>query len=167
MIYIEYVEYKQKYYAAQREYDKVLSEKEELFIKTQPSAVPTDKEVVSGGKPSNAFDDYLIVKEKKKIDERLEEARSILKNRKELLDLKEEKLKSSKNVYDIVYYSRCIENISPVQIGFSIPCDRSTVYRYMNEIERNIKRAGYGIHNLYARKQDKQQEIHRNNKQNA
>ena len=61
MIYIEYVELQEKYYAAQKEYDKVLSEKEELFIRTQPSSIPTDKETVSGGKPSNAFDNYLIL----------------------------------------------------------------------------------------------------------
>ena len=84
MLYQEYWEYKTKYYDAQTKYDEVLSEKEQLFAKTQPKATNYDKEVVSGGTPNNTFDDYVIEKEKKKIDERLKEARSILEDRERL-----------------------------------------------------------------------------------
>ena len=69
MLYIEYHEYRDKYIIAQRKYDEVLSEKEHLFARTQPKATQYDKEVVSGGSPSNSFDEYLIAKEKKQIDE--------------------------------------------------------------------------------------------------
>ena len=138
MIYIEYVEYKEKYYAAQREYDKVLSEKEELFIKTQPSAVPTDKEVVSGGKPSNAFDSYLIVKETKRIDERLEEARSILKDRERLLNLKEEELRHSQDWYNKIYAYRYIDKLSVTKIEMRVPYSRAQIFRILRNIRKNI-----------------------------
>lgn len=166
MIYISYEEYKNKYYEAQKKYDEVLCEKESLFAITQPKATTYDKELVSGGNPSNTFDEYLIKKEAKQIDERLEEARSILKDRERLLKLKEEELKSSSHPYDKTYYNRCIKNKTPNQIAILIPCDRATVYRYMQEIERNLRKLGYELHSLYARKQGKWQEIHRNNKTN-
>ena len=38
MLYIEYEEYKNKYYEVQRKYNDILNEKEELFAKTQPKA---------------------------------------------------------------------------------------------------------------------------------
>ena len=60
MLYKEYEEYKIKYYEAQNKYDEILSEKETLFIKTQPAAVDTTKDVVSGGGINNSFDTYLI-----------------------------------------------------------------------------------------------------------
>lgn len=35
-----------------------------------------------------------------------------------------------------LYY---IENKTPTQISFIIPCDRSTVYRYLKKIDKKIK----------------------------
>lgn len=159
MIYKEYEEYRTKYYEAQKTYDAVLNEKEILFLRTQPSAIVFDKEIVSGGTPSNAFDTYLIAKEKKQIDARLEEAKSILEDREKLLEIKEKELKLSNNIYDKIYYYRCLENRTPTQISFLIPCDRTTVYRYMKDIERDLKKTGYGLHSIYARKQNEWQNL--------
>ena len=138
MIYIEYVEYKQKYYAAQKKYNEILNEKEKLFAKTQPSAIPTDKEIVSGGKPSNAFDNYLIAKEKKKIDERLEEANSILEDREKLLKLKEEELRHSKDWHDKIYTYYYIDKLSVTKIGMRVPYSRAQIFRILRIIKKNI-----------------------------
>ena len=152
MLYIEYEEYKNKYNNAREIYDKILSEKEKLFSITQPKVTNYNKELVSGGTPTNLFDEYIIQKEEANIDARLKEALSIVEGRKMLLLSKREELKHSGNIYDKIYYYRCIENKTPLQIAYLIPCDKVTVYKYMKEIERHMKKMGYDLQYLYIRK---------------
>ena len=139
MLYVEYEIYKSKYYNAQKNYNDILNEKEKLFNKTQPGAVNYDKEVVSGGVPVNSFDEYVIKKDKKQIDERLEEAMQILKDRELLLKLKEEELFLSKDVYDVIYTYSYIHKKSVKYICSKVSYGKSQVYRILNEIKRNIK----------------------------
>lgn len=148
MIYIEYHEFKNKYYVAQKEYDKILSEKEALFAKTQPKATEYDKEKVSGGCPSNSFDDYLIIKEKKQLDERLEEARSILIDRTRLLNLKLEELKSSDNPYDKIYYHRFVKNLSPYKFKRLVGYEERQIYRILEKIEKKLNMTQKDIKNI-------------------
>ena len=138
MIYIEYHELKNKYYVAQKEYDKILSEKEELFSKTQPKATEYDKEKVSGGSPSNSFEDYLIIKEKKQLDERLEESRSILEDRVRLLKLKEDELRLSNNPYDRIYYYKYVLKLSPYKMKRNVGYEVSQIYRILRIINKNL-----------------------------
>lgn len=142
MLYKEYEEYKTKYYEAQNKYDEILSEKETLFIKTQPAAVDTTKDVVSGGGTNNSFDTYLIAKEKKKIDERLEEARSILEDRERLLKLKKEELKLSKDWYDIIYIYYFLEHLTMRKIEKRIPFSKSEIQRKVERIKYNLGQKG-------------------------
>ena len=135
MIYIEYHEYKNKYYAAQKEYDKLLSEKEVLFARTQPKATKYDKEKVSGGSPSNSFDNYLMTKEQKQLDERLEETRSILEGREKLYKQKEEELKLSENPYDKIYYNKYVKNLTPYKM-WDVGYEPSQIYRILRKIEK-------------------------------
>jgi hypothetical protein len=138
LLYIEYHEYRNKYYAAQEKYDEVLSEKEHLFVKTQPKATQYDKEVVSGGSPSNSFDEYLILKDKKQIDERLEEAKSILEDRERLLKLKEIELRQSKDWHDKVYVYKYLDNLSANEIKYKMHYCRSNIYEILKKIKKNI-----------------------------
>ena len=138
MLYKEYWEYKTKYYDAQKKYDEVLSEKERLFARTQPKATQYDKEVVTGGSPSNTFDEYVIAKEKKQIDERLAEAKSILDDRERLLKLKEEELRHSKDWHDIIYVYYYIEKLSIRKIEKRIPFSKSDIYRKLETIKENL-----------------------------
>ena len=138
MIYKEYEEYRAKYYEAQKTYDAVLNEKEILFLRTQPSAIVFDKEIVSGGTPSNAFDTYLIAKEKHKIDARLEEAKSILEDRARLLKLKEEELYNSKDWNDVIYKYYFLEKLSIRKIAMRIPFSSTEVFRKIQIIRKNV-----------------------------
>lgn len=138
MLYKEYEEYKTKYYEAQKTYNEILTDKETLFAKTQPQATNYQKELVVGGTPSNAFDNYVIEKEKKKIDERLEEARSILEDREKLLKLKEHELKESKDWNDIIYILYYIEKLSVYKIERRVPYQKSQIYERLNVIKQNI-----------------------------
>lgn len=139
MLYVEYHEYKTKYYEAQKKYDEILSEKEKLFAITQPKSTSFDKEIVSGGSPSNSFDNYLILKEKKQIDERLKEARSILSDREKLLRIKEEELRLSSDWHDIAYIYKYIDNLPVKIIKAKMPYCRSQIYEILKIIKKNVK----------------------------
>ena len=138
MLYVEFHEYRNKFHNAQKDFDSILSEKEMLFAKTQPKATTYDKEIVSGGLITNAFDNYVIEKEKKNIDKRLGEARSILEDRARLLDIKERELRQSKDWYDKVYVYRFIENMPVDKIKNIMPYCRANIYNLINKILENI-----------------------------
>ena len=136
-IYLEYEIQKQKLYAAQKKFDKILKRKEELFDMTQPSS-PGMGEKVSGGEPRNKFDSYLIRKEEENLDALLKEAREILEDRKILLESKREELKASNNLYDKIYYYRYIENYRINRISKTVGYSEAQTYRILSKIKRQI-----------------------------
>ena len=139
MIYEIYEEYKNKYYDTQNEYEKVLTEKEKLFMMTQPSSVKFDKEVVSGGITDNTFEKYLILKEEKKIDQRLEEIKSILDDREKLLKLKEQELRASTSVQDKIYKYRYLDKLKVFKIAKLVGYSEPQIYRILKNIRNNLK----------------------------
>ena len=139
MLYIEYEESKIKYYGALKQYDKVLCEKERLFAITQPKAVVFDIERAISGAFNNTFDIYLMKKQKNRTEERLEEARSIVKDREALLKMKEVELRESKDWNDIVYVYYFLEKLSVRKIEKRIPYSKTQIYRILETIRKNIK----------------------------
>ena len=139
MVYLEYERLKKKYLKAQVIYDQILSEKEVLFIRTQPKGLDAEKEKVKGTPQGNVFDDYLILKEAKKIDSRLEEAKRLMDERSELLETKEEELRHSKHIYDQIYTLRHIDRKKVWQISRRVNYSEAQVYRIMRKINREIK----------------------------
>lgn len=139
MLYIEYEEYKNKYYEVQRKYNQILNEKEELFAKTQPKATQITGEKTAGGKHINTFDDYLIQKEKKNIDQRLQEVKSILDDRERLVKLKEQELRNSNNSHDKIYRYRYIDRLTIEKTARLSSYSRSQVFNILNIIKKNIK----------------------------
>lgn len=138
MLYVEYIDFKKKYIEAQKLFDNILSEKETLFSMTQPKAVQFDKERVSGGTKQNTFDDYLVIKDNRHLDAKLEEIRSILKDREKLLKVKEEELRNSKDWLDIIFIYYYIEKLSIRKIAKRIPFGTTEIYRKIKKIEKNI-----------------------------
>lgn len=140
MLFLDYEEYKNRYIASQKRYDEILQEKEELFARTQPNAVRFDKEKVTGGTIENAFDAYLVNKERKQIDDRLAEAKNLLNDRKRLLALKREELNASNEILDKVYRLNRIEHIRAYKIARIINYSVSQVYRFLEQIDRVIEK---------------------------
>ena len=139
MIYIEYEEYKSKYNEAQRSYNDILNEKEELFARTQPKATQIKGDKTTGGKHNNTFDDYLIQKERKNIDKRLAEIKSILDDRERLVKLKEMELRASNNPYDKIYRCRCIDKLTIEKTARLSNYSRSQVFNILKEIRKHLK----------------------------
>jgi len=139
VLYEEYEEYKNKYYEVQKKYNDILNEKEELFARTQPKATNITGEKTTGGKHENLFDNYLIQKEKKNIDKRLEEVRSILNDREKLLKLKEQELRASKHSHDKIYRCRYIDRLTIEKTARLSNYSRSQVFNILKEIRKNLK----------------------------
>ena len=134
MIFLEYEKFKQKYFDAQKKFDEILQEKEELFTKTQPQSPNWDKI----GQPSNQvvskFDNYVCAKESYKIDERLREIKTILADRKKLLELKSKELDESNEKVDKFYKMRFIELLTMKQISRKLNYEKSQTYRLRSEV---------------------------------
>lgn len=139
MIYLEYERFKVKYLEIQNKYNEILTEKENLFTKTQPNAIRYDLEHVQGGDHENGFDSYLIAKEEKKIDERLFEARQLLEDREKLLLLKEKELRASKDKLDRIYCMRFVDNKRPYIIARSLNYSESQIYRIIDKIQKSLR----------------------------
>ena len=141
MLYVEYEKYLNRYRSTQAKVDEILTEKEAIFLKTQTQGIRYDLEKITGGAYTNIFESYVIDLEKKKIDERLQEAKSLLEERKMLLDMKERELRNSKELYDKIYRMRYIDNLSPYNIGERIGYSTSQVYRILDKINKILKNA--------------------------
>lgn len=141
MIYIEYEVYKTKYKETQSIYDEILTEKERIFQKTQSKAIRYDVEKVSSGTYSNILDNYIVEKDEKRIDERLEEVKSLLDDRERLLKLKEKELRESKALYDKIYRMHYLDRMKPYRISEFIGYSKSQIYRILDKIDKNIKDA--------------------------
>jgi DNA-directed RNA polymerase specialized sigma subunit len=139
-VYIDYEIYKCKYLEIQIQYNEILTEKENLFTKTQPNAIRYDKVQVQGGTYGNGFDEYLIAKEKEQIDERLAEARQLLEDRERLLKLKEKELRASKDKLDLIYCMRYVDNKRPYAIARCLNYSESQIYRILDKIQKEIRR---------------------------
>ncbi|MCQ2087678.1 MAG: hypothetical protein MJZ37_06390 [Bacilli bacterium] len=138
MIYEEYAALQKKYYAAQKNYEELLDKKEELFIRTQPSAIDYSKDAVAGGSTGDSFTDYISAKDKLRLDERLAEALNIMTERMILLDSKEEELRSSKDWYDVIYVCRFLDRYSISKIERTVPYSRSQIYNILQKIRTKI-----------------------------
>lgn len=138
-VFIDYEIYKSKYFEIQVKYNEILTEKENLFTKTQPNALRYDKVAVQGGTYANGFDEYLIAKDREQIDERLAEARQLLEDRERLLKLKEKELRASKDRLDLIYCMRYVDNKRPYAIARSLNYSESQIYRILDKIQKEIR----------------------------
>ena len=139
VLYIEYSNCKKKLVEAQKSFTKILDEKEELFNITQPQGTNYDKELVDGGSRENVFDKYLEMKEIKEIDKRLDEARTILNDRKIMEKIKKEELLQSNDVKDKIYVHKFLDHLSYNQIAKSVNYSEREVYRVVKKMREETQ----------------------------
>lgn len=140
MVYVQYERLKQKYLISQNNYDELIKDKEDLFATTQPKNQKYDQDRVSGGQTDNIFDRYLVRKQEIFLEERLEEARTILEDRKRLLDLKREELENSEDVTDRVYYLKHIKRVKNKEIAKQIGYSTAQTNRILKDIRSAMGR---------------------------
>ena len=139
MLYLEYERIRRKYNDAMIVYDSILTEKEELFQKTQPQGIKTETERVISVPQGSKFDQYLIEKERKGIDERLAEAKDNFEERLILLVRKETELRASKVIDDMVYTLRKLDRLKIRKIAKITNYSESHIKRRLKIIDQKIK----------------------------
>jgi hypothetical protein len=139
MIYVEHARIRAKCFKALQNYERILDERNRLFERTQPKGINAEKDRVNGGESVNAFDSYLIAKEKARIDEREKEAQAASNSAFVLLRQIEKQLKESNDIYDQIYRLYRIEKLNPAQIAARVPYSKTSVWRKIKEINKTIK----------------------------
>ena len=139
MQYLNYERAKNKYLMAQDLCNDILLEKELLFQMTQPKASASDDDRVQTTiKIDNAFDDYLIAKEQRRIDERFAEAMEMLEDAKKLMRDAEDVLRQSDNTHDIIYCMAIIDKKKIRVIAEKVGYSERQIKRIIKKI-RNFK----------------------------
>lgn len=115
-----------------------LQEKKKLLEDKITKTTSQLKEVEVFGSGSNdKMTEYVIKCEE--INEKIEETEEEIKILKKGLLQMEEILKNISGIEERVFRLYYIENKTPTQISFIIPCDRATVYRYLKKIKEKCK----------------------------
>ena len=140
VIYLEYESFKLKYRSLQEKYDAVLTEKEKLITKAMPSATRYDKESVKCNSNGNPNEDYVISLEEKKIDEKIAKIEKLLKERENLISLKEKELRKSNDLFDRIYVMRVIDGFNFDKIASKIDRSKSQVYRMFDQIQKRCSK---------------------------
>lgn len=136
MLYLEYESFRVKYLDLCEKFNEVLSEKERLLTKALPSATRYDKEPVKVSVDGSPLEDYAITVEEKKIDKNLCRIRKMMDDRKKLLDIKENELRKSQDIYDKIYLMRYIDGYGISAIANALNYSKSQVYRKVEQVKK-------------------------------
>lgn len=135
MLYQEYELCKKRLSRAKEIYEKVLEEQEEIFTHTQPNAIRYDKDKVKSSVSGDGNEKYIIEKERRMIDERLQDAKVLIEERTKILLDKESELRQSTEIIDIIYVYKFLDNIRTKDICDYLNYSKSQVYRIISQIE--------------------------------
>ncbi len=140
MIYADYELFKIKYNQSQKIYSEIMDEYELIFQRTQVKAIEYDKEKIQSNSYHDKIEEYLVEKERKHIDERLHEAKTIMDERAELLALKENELRKSGNLHDRIYTLKYIDGLDVHKIALIINYSESQIYRIIEKIKERCEK---------------------------
>lgn len=115
-----------------------LNEKKAMLEAKITKVTSTSKEIVtSGGVQSDKMTDYVIRCEE--INKQIEEVEEEIEILKKGLHKMDEILKHVSGIEERVFRLYFMENKTPTQISYIVPCGIATVYRYIKEIKRKYK----------------------------
>ena len=128
--------FKGKYLDAQQKLHAIIEEKENLFSRTQPKSPNWDKMPYS--ESENAFDSYLIAKERTKIDLRIKEMQKIVDERRSLMRQKEQELYESKDLCDKIYRMKYLESKTVPDLMRKLHFGRTQIYKFISIVQSEI-----------------------------
>lgn len=112
-----------------------LQDKKKLLETNITSTTGHLKDVItSGGVPSDKMAAYVIKCEE--IDKQISEVEEEIKILKKGLHKMDEILKNISGIEEKIFRLYYIENKTPTQISYIVPCGIATVYRYIKEIKK-------------------------------
>ena len=128
--------FKSKYLDAQQKLHAIIEEKENLFSRTQSKSPNWDK--MPSSESENAFDSYLIAKEKTKIDQRIKEMQKIVDERRSLMRQKEQELYESKDLCDKIYRMKYLESKTVPDLMRKLHFGRTQIYKFISIVQSEI-----------------------------
>lgn len=146
-LYLEHRKLYLQYKEALQKVENVLNEYEVISAKVQPKSSLSEHErefspvvVAAFGQSINKSEEYVIAMEQHKIEERLYSAKLILQERAELLKFKEEEIRKSKDVYNMIYTAKWIDGLKPDAIVKQTGYSRSQVYNILGHLNKQLER---------------------------
>ena len=146
-LYLEHRKLYLQYREAVQKVENVLNDYEIISAKVQPKSSLAEHErefspvvVAAFGQSINKSEEYVIAMEQHRIEERLYAAKLILQERTELLRLKEEEIRKSKDVYNMVYVAKWIDGLKPDAIVKQTGYSRSQVYNILGHLTKQLER---------------------------
>lgn len=147
-LYLEHRKLYLQYREATQKLENILNEYEIISAKIQPKSSLAEHErefsketiLPASGKKINKAEEYAIAMEQHRIEERLYSAKLILKERTELLKLKEEEIRKSKDIYNMIYTAKWIDGLKPEAIVKQTGYSRSQVYNIVGHLTKQLER---------------------------
>ena len=148
-LYLIHRKYYLSFLKAQNNLEAILNEQEMLLQKVEPKSSLAEHEreflpgnpAKGGSTLSRKAEEYAIEVERRRIKERLAEAREILSDRKLLLDIKEEELRKSKDIYNRVYTCKWVDGMKAQAIIDETGYSRSQVYNIIDHLTAQLERS--------------------------
>lgn len=133
-LFVEYERIKTRYAAVQDSFARALMEKERLFTRTLPSAIRYDKDKVQNSVDDNPLEDFVISADEKELDEKIKRYRMLLDDWRVLMDVKEQELRRSKEIYNTIYVMRYLDGFSVSRIAKLLHYNRQYIYKKMRQM---------------------------------
>ena len=148
-LYLEHRGYYLSYLEAQKKLEDIINEYEAILTKVQPKSSLAEHErefsketiLPPSGKKINKAEEYAIAMEQRKIKERLSDAKLILQERFNLLDLKEQEIRKSRDIYNRIYTLKWIDGMKADAIIEETGYSRSQVYNILKHLNKQIERS--------------------------
>lgn len=131
-----------EYIQAQNDLREVLDEYEMIFQRTQPKVNFSER---VSGTPRNKTEEYVIELERRDLNRRIADATAIIQAKKDLLDMAEEELRKSRDIYDLIYLKKWVEHKRPKVIYreldlMGISYSTSHIYEIIKRIRQTTGR---------------------------
>lgn len=141
-VYPLYIQASQRYETSVRCYDALLREREELFSRTQPQGIRYDRDKVISSPSGDPFGMYISEMERTGLTKRIETAKAIMADYREIRDEREQALRKSKDLYDKIFRMRYLDHLKPLYIARRIGYSKSEIYRKIDSIEKKMGKYG-------------------------
>lgn len=135
MVYLDYENAKLRYKQSQKRLDDLLTEKERLFIITQPNAIRYDNDKIQVT-PKNKLDEYVIALEK--VEAEIKSLEMIIATRKRMVEEAEDNLRQSQDQMDAIYLMKYVNGYNVPTISLTMNYSKSQIYRILQVIRKNI-----------------------------
>ena len=148
-LYLEHRKAYNSYVEASANYEKVINEYEVIAQRIQPRNALAEHErefsnetvLPATSVKVNKAEEYAIAMEQSRINERLQTARTILQERAILLSLKEEELRKSRDIYNLVYCMKWVDGLKADAIVVETGYSRSQVYNIIGHLTKQLERS--------------------------